>query len=315
MRYLRQEIFSKIGKINQKKLEKSTVAVIGLGALGSSVSEMLVRAGIKNLILIDRDIIELSNLQRQSLYLESDINKLKAVVAKERLLQIDSKSNIKSYSEDLDFSNIGLIKSDLVLDCTDNFETRFLINDFCLSKNIPWIYSAVVGSKGMIFNIIPGEACFSCIFKESSQSLGTCETFGILNSAVNSIASIQFTEAVKILTNQNPSKELIIFDVWSLELNKLKVSKNKNCSSCNQNYKFLNKTSSSLVKLSCSRFQIKLPPQDLKLLNEKLKKLSPTTLTDECLFFNDLIIFKNGRILVKAETKERAKSLVDKYLG
>src|SRR3989344_9585267 len=195
MRYIRQEIFSEIGKEGQKRLRKSSVAIVGLGALGSVSAELLARAGIGKLILIDRDVVELSNLQRQALYDESDIGKPKALAAKEKLRKINSEIEIEFYIDDLNFENIGKIinvkSADLILDCTDNLETRFLINDFSIKNKITFIYSSAVGSKGYIFNVIQKKtACLKCFLKEAAQ-LGTCETVGVLNTITNLISSIQ----------------------------------------------------------------------------------------------------------------------------
>jgi adenylyltransferase/sulfurtransferase len=171
MRYLRQEILREIGKNGQSRLHNSVVAVIGLGALGSVSAELLTRAGIGKLIIIDRDFVELSNLQRQSVYGENDVGKPKAVQAAKHLGRINSEVRIDFYFEDLDFENIGRIlpeKPDLILDCTDNLTTRFLINDYAIKNNIPFIYSAAIGTKGYVFSIIPHRsACLRCFLKTS----------------------------------------------------------------------------------------------------------------------------------------------------
>ncbi len=315
MRYNRQEIFNKIGKEKQIVIENSTISIVGLGALGSVISEMLVRAGVKNLIIIDRDIVELTNLQRQSLYIEEDIGKLKAIVAKEKLEKINSEVKIKYYVEDLDSNNINILQGDLILDCTDNLDTRFLINDYCKLKKIPWVYSGVIGSRGMVLSVLPDNSCFSCIFKESDGILGTCDTEGVISSIVHCIAGIQFNEAIKILTKQLTNIQLLYFDIWNLNLNKIKIEKNKNCGTCNGNYKWLNGYGNKKVLKLCgnNKFQIKLKPLNLKILHKKLIN-NNVLLTKQCLILEDMTIFKNGRILVKAETKERAKSLIDKYL-
>mgnify|MGYP001594733519 CR=1 FL=1 len=146
MRYIRQEKF--IGKEKHDLLRKKTVSIVGLGALGSVASELLTRAGIKKLILIDRDFLELSNLQRQSLFEEKDIGKSKAVVLKEKLNEINKDVDIISYFDNLDNENIDLINSDLILDCTDNLETRFLINEYSVKNKIPFIYGSAVGDSG-----------------------------------------------------------------------------------------------------------------------------------------------------------------------
>ena len=247
MRYIRQEIFSEIGKEGQKRLRKSSVAVVGLGALGSVSASLLARAGIGKLILIDRDIVELSNLQRQSLFDENDIGKPKALAAKENLSKINSDVETVSVIDDLNYNNINEIismnnnfniekinnqiykktnknKIDLILDCTDNLETRFLLNDYSIKTKIPFIHSSAVGSKGCVFNVMPGKTpCIRCFLKEAQQ-LDTCDTAGVVNTITNLIPSVQVNEAIKIILNKkNIEKNLLFFDIWKNELLKIKV--------------------------------------------------------------------------------------------
>ena len=272
MRYIRQEIFAEIGKKGQQKLRKSAVAVIGLGALGSVAAELLTRAGIGRLILIDRDIVELSNLQRQSLYDESDIGKPKAIAAKEKLNKINSEVKIDYFIDDLNYNNIEKIieikNIDLILDCTDNLETRFLINDFSVKNKIPFIYSSAVGSKGYVFNVVPekNNPCLKCFLKEAAQ-LDTCETTGVLNTITHIIPSVQVNEAIKILLDKDYEKNLLFFDVWKNELMKIKINKNKNCECCiTGNFEYLSgKKSSKTIKM-CGNgiFQIKNKSIDKK---------------------------------------------------
>ncbi len=315
MRYTRQEIYNKIGKKNQEHLGEVLVSVVGLGALGTNVCEMLVRSGIKNLIIIDRDIIELSNLQRQGLYTEGDVGKLKTTTANRRLKEIDCSTHIKPHCVDLNYENIDLIKSNLVIDCTDNLDTRFLINEYCTKNKIPWIYGSVAGSKGMSFNIIPGKACFKCVFKEPNSSVDNCTSEGILNTIVRVIAAIQVTEAVKILTKQKVREELICYDIWENKMNCIKVDKEENCSVCNGSFKYLSgrKVKSFIKMCGSDLFQIKSKPFDLNELNRRFKKLGEAILQDNCLFFKDFTVFKDGRVLVKARTEEEAKSLFNEY--
>lgn len=315
MRYIRQVIFEKIGEVKQKLLEESTIAVVGVGALGTIVSELLTRAGVKKLILVDRDVIELSNLQRQSLFDENDINNLKAIAAKEKLNKINSCIKIYAYAIDLDHENIGVIKSDLIIDCTDNFETRFLINDFCLREKIPWIYSSVIGSYGMTLNIIPKKTpCFRCIFKEPTKLLGTCDTEGIINTIPHAIAGMLVTEAIKILTKHPYNRELVYYDIWKNKINKTKVKKLSGCPACNKNYEYLDGKERDIIKLcGTNSYQIK-NKFDMEELNKKFSRLGKVNLTEHCLFFNEFVIFKD-RVLIKAGSKEEAKNLYDKYLG
>ena len=225
MRYARQEKL--IGKQAQKELSKKTVTIVGLGALGTNVSSLLVRAGI-NLKLIDFDKIDLTNLQRQSLYTEKDINKQKAIISKARLKEINSEISITSFNEKLNNSNLHLLDSDLVIDCTDNLTTRFLINDYCYNK-IPWIHTAAIKETGVLFNILPNKPCLKCIYKRNID-LDRCEEFGVLNSIVSLIASLALTQTIKILLNKDPETNLLRFNIWNNNLEKIKV--NKICEKC-----------------------------------------------------------------------------------
>ena len=317
MRYSRQILFSKIGKKGQELLNKSHVTIVGAGALGTSTAELLTRAGIGKLTIIDRDIIELNNLQRQSLYLEEDIDKPKAEVIKKRLKQINSEVEINSYVEDLDHTNMDLIKSDLILDCTDNIETRQLINEYSIKNNVPWIYSSVIGSSGYILDIIPKETpCFNCLFNHvNPELLGSCETEGILNTTVKLISSIQTTEAIKILTKQDYSKELLYYDIWNNRLNKLKIKRDLGCIICNKNqFPYLNgEKKTDLIKI-CGRglYQIRGKKLDLKQFKNKIKG---STLTDYGLTTNKIIVFNSGRTFIKANSKEEAKTIYSKFIG
>lgn len=324
---MRQQIFPEIGKKGQEKLRGSAVAIIGLGALGTVSAQLLARAGIGKLILIDRDIVELSNLQRQSLFDEYDINKPKALAAKEHLKKINSNIEINFFTEDLNFENIGKIFSltfDLILDCTDNLETRFLINDYSIKNRIPFIYASAVGSKGYIFNVIPGKnyPCLRCFLKEGRQ-LDTCETDGVLNTITNLISSVQVNEAIKILTkNSNFEAKLLFFDIWKNELAKIKINKNKNCVCCaNAIFEYLDgKKSSKIAKLCGGNiYQIKSKPieeHQFNTLKKKLNKIGKLADFDYCVNFdNKMTIFSDGRALVKAKNEKEAKSLYSKFVG
>ena len=326
MRYIRQELFKEIGKKGQQKLVKSTVAVVGLGALGSCSAELLTRAGIGKLILIDRDVVELSNLQRQNLFDENDIGKPKAAQAKWHLDKINSDVNILSIIDDLTFNNIKKIfnaKISIILDCTDNLETRFLINDFSIKNNIPFIYSSAVGSKGYVFNIIPkATPCLRCFLKEASQ-LDTCETIGVLNTITNLIASIQTNEAIKILSKKsNCETKLLFFDIWKNDLLKINVTKNKNCICCaNSVFEYLSgKKSTPVIKLCGGDFfQIRgrlLNRNQFKEIKSKLKKAGNVIDFGYYINFNNILtIFDNGRALIKAKDEKEAKAIYSKFIG
>ncbi|MEK6861609.1 MAG: ThiF family adenylyltransferase [Nanoarchaeota archaeon] len=317
MRYSRQEIFSKIGKKGQEILLDSRIAIIGLGAIGSVCAELLTRAGIGNLIIVDRDLIELSNLQRQSLYDEDGVGKSKAIQAKEKLSKINSGINIKAFPNDLNFENINEIigKVDLVLDCTDNLDTRFLINEYSLKKNIPWIYGGAIEDRGFVLLIKPGKFCFRCIFNEASN-LDTCDTIGVLNTITHSIASIQVNEAIKYLLNEDYEGELIKFDIWNNELKKFKVKRKENCLVCKGNFEYLNgKKGANIIKFcSSGNYQIRNGNIDLNKIKSRLINIGKTDDLGYCLRFNNMFIFKD-RTLIKAKSEEEAKSLYSKYIG
>ncbi|MBS3101185.1 ThiF family adenylyltransferase [Candidatus Woesearchaeota archaeon] len=326
MRYIRQQIFEEIGKKGQEKLGKSSAAIVGLGALGSVSAQLLARAGIGRLVLVDRDIVELSNLQRQPLFDENDVGKPKALAAKEKLAKINSEAEVQFFIDDLNYENIGEILGrniGLILDCTDNLETRFLINDFSVKNKIPFIYSSAVGSKGYVFNVIPDKtACLRCFLKEAA-ALDTCETAGVLNTITGLIPSIQANEAIKILLKKgNPEKNLLFFDVWKNELSKTKINKNNGCICCaKRNFEYLSGKKSSKIMKLCGDgiYQIKtksIDKQQSSNLRNKLKKIGKLTDFGYCINFNNkLIIFNDGRALIKAKDEKEAKSIYSKFVG
>jgi len=231
MRYERQEAFRHIGK-RQKLLEKSKVVIVGCGGLGSNSAEMLARAGVGKIEIIDKDKVELSNLQRVSLFSERDIGKDKAEAAKAILANINSDVKVIAHVAELDESNKGLLNANIVLDCTDNIESRYLINGYCRKHKINWVHAAVLGAKGMVISFLPERGfCYRCIFSDAEVS-ETTATAGILNTTVKAIASLQVSEALKILTGQEASKELICLDLWKMELEKVNLKADKKCEVC-----------------------------------------------------------------------------------
>src|SRR4051812_21828387 len=221
-RYSRQVLFPGIGTAGQARLRAARVAIVGCGATGSAAASLLARAGVGTLLILDRDYVEPSNLQRQSLFDESDAAESlpKAIAAQRKIRSFNADVKVEAHATDLTPGNISLLQGcDLILDGTDNFETRFLLNDFSVSHSIPWIYTAAVGSYGATMNIMPGQsACLACLFPESpSGAHETCETAGVLGSVINLIASIAVTEALKILVGDQDSLRhtLLGWDVWT----------------------------------------------------------------------------------------------------
>jgi len=295
MRYSRQEKF--IGRENQELLNKKTVAIVGLGALGTTSSNLLTRSGV-NLILIDYDKIDLSNLQRQNIFTEKDINKYKSEAAKNYLLKVNSEIKIKNYNIKLNKENINLIKSDLVLDCTDNLEIRYLINKFCCKNNIPFIHAAAIQDKGEIFNILPGKACFNCIYKSIGE-IERCEDLGVLNTITTLISSLQVNESIKILLNKDYEINLIRINLNENKFEKIKVKKNDKCEICN-NINFNKNFELKLCKTG-NNLSVKAN-KELNL--EKLKKKFGILREDKSTLLieadnEEVIIRKDGEILFK----------------
>src|SRR5438876_3352414 len=220
-RYSRQILFSGIGEEGQRKLLESHVAIVGCGALGSFQAAALARAGIGRLTIIDRDYVETSNLQRQWLFDEADAAAAlpKAIAAERALARVNSGVHVSGVVDDLTSTNIDelLGPAALVLDGTDNFETRYLINDYCVSRRRPWIYGAAVGSYGVTMPILPGRsACFRCVYPEPpGGSQPTCETAGVLNSVTAMVAALQVADAMKLLCTGSLDPRLTTLDVWS----------------------------------------------------------------------------------------------------
>src|SRR5947209_13083339 len=261
-RYSRQTLFSPIGKDGQKRLGESAVAIIGCGALGTVIANNLCRAGIGRLVIADRDYIELNNLQRQILFDEEDITRRlpKAIAAAEKLQRVSSTTKIEALVEDINADGIeSLVQNvDLVLDATDNFETRYLINDACVKHGRPWIYSAVIASYGVTMNIIPGDTpCLRCIFPELPQpgTTPTCDTAGVLNGIVGAIVGVATTEALKLLLQSDKvSRAMFWIDVWENTSERIELPRQPDCPTCGQHaYEFLDTLSGSSSTSLCGR--------------------------------------------------------------
>lgn len=336
-RYSRQTIFPKIGEEGQKKLLNSSVLIIGLGALGSNIANNLVRTGIGTLKIIDRDYVELNNLQRQMLFDEGDIGKYKALAACEKLKKINSSVIIEPQVTDINYKNIeDMIKDvDIVLDGTDNMETRFVINDACVKNSKPWIYGAVIGSIGMSMNILPEGPCLRCFVKEIPLpgSLPTCDTTGVINTVPSVIAAYEATEAMKILLkDKDVCKDMIHIDVWDRSFEKFKINKDDNCECCfKKNFEYLTSEHSYLITSLCGSNAIRIvPPEkekiDMKLLEEKLSKVGIVRSAVDVLEFETddyrFTVFSNGSAIIRCKTDRKfsqdhdlAKSLYARYIG
>jgi len=329
-RYARQIALPEIGKEGQEKLGRSKVVVVGVGALGTSHASFLARAGVGKLILVDRDIVELNNLQRQVLFDEGDVDSPKVTAAKEHLNCINSAIDIEAKLVDFNFSNAEEIvaPADVILDATDNMETRYLINDACVKLARPWIYGGAVGTSGLVFSVVPNGPCLRCIFPQppGTGDLPTCDTAGVLNTLPAIIAGYQVTECFKMLTWQQPSPKLLSVSLWSREAREIAVAKDPTCVTCSERkFEFLNPTRKKLYTSICGRNAIQILPErkqkiSLAQMAEKLGGAGTVDLKPNVLFFKagefDLTIFEDGRVLVKGTNDPvRAKTIFSKYVG
>ncbi|ACK89703.1 thiazole biosynthesis adenylyltransferase ThiF [Bacillus thuringiensis serovar pingluonsis] len=336
-RYSRQELFSPIGEEGQQKIREKHVLIIGAGALGSANAEMFVRAGVGTVTIVDRDYVDWSNLQRQQLYEESDVknNLPKAVAAKKRLEEINSEVRVKALVQDVTAEELEELVTNVnvMIDATDNFETRFIVNDIAQKYSIPWIYGACVGSYGLSYTILPSKTpCLSCLLQSIPLGGATCDTAGIISPAVSLVVSHQVTEALKLLVEDYESLRdgLVSFDVWKNEYSCMNVQKLRkhNCPSCGENalYPYLNKENTSKTAVLCGRNTVQIrPPYKEEMDFERYKELLNDRVNDlnvnpYLLSFSveekRLVAFKDGRVLVHG-TKDisEAKTVYHRYFG
>lgn len=333
-RYSRQTVFAGIGVGGQEKLLRSRVALIGVGATGTVIANNLCRAGVGFLRLIDRDYVELSNLQRQTLYTEDDVKRqtLKAVAACEHLKEVNSEIEMDPVCADVNSSNIELLikDTDLVLDGSDNLEVRYLINEACVKQDKPWIYAGALAGTGMTVNILPGKTpCLHCLFPNLSMTgTGqTCSTAGVLNGITGVIASIASAEAIKILIGStNVRKSLLYFDLWNNDFNEIEVRRNSDCPICNRyEYKLLGCLSGSYTTSLCGRDSVQIVPTtaaeiDFEQLAQKLGKAGSVKYNKFMLQFSDgkvdFNLFPDGRAIInKVKESNAARSVYSEYIG
>ena len=335
-RYSRQIRFVPIGEQGQKRLASSRVLLLGLGALGTVVADQIVRAGVGFLRMVDRDFVELSNLQRQSLFDEGDIEKSlpKAIAAEAKLRRVNSSIQIDARVDDVNPANIEdyLSDVDLVLDALDNFETRFVVNDACAKHGKPWIYTAAVGSYGLVMPVIPGTTpCLRCLLGNlpAPGTSPTCETAGVIAPITHIIASMQVAEALKLLTGHLDAADvrLTAYDVWSHRFQRIDVGPESmsTCPVCsNGTFEYLNGNPLRTITL-CGRNAVQLIPGVKGDLN--FDELSKSIAAFGRVQFNDFLLkccsppyevtlFKDGRAIVKGtEEPGLARSVYSKMVG
>jgi adenylyltransferase/sulfurtransferase len=331
-RYSRQVLLAELGGEGQEKLRAATVTVIGCGALGCAISELLVRAGVGRVRLVDRDIVELDNLHRQLLFDERDVTARlpKAVAAGDKLAHINSEVSVETRVLDVAPHNILplLDGADLAMDGTDNIETRYLLNDACLERQLPWIYGGAVGTLGMTMSLIPGGPCLRCLFPEPPPpaSLPTCDTRGILNTLPVLVASYQVTLALKLLTGRPVSPELMVVDPWEGSHRRLPVARADDCPACvGGRHDFLDGFELTEITRLCGRNAVQVYPVQelgisLECLAAKLEPLGPTENRGHYVSFSsgeqELLVFPDGRTVVQGTTDVvLAKRLFAQYVG
>lgn len=341
-KYSRQILFSGIGESGQEKIVAGSAVLVGCGALGTVAAGLLARAGIGRLRIIDRDFVELSNLQRQTLFDESDARDAlpKAVAAERHLRAINAGVQVEGIVADLTPQNAAELLGGfpLILDGTDNFETRLLVNDAAISFGVPWIYAAAVGSYGVTMTIRPSEtACLACLLETGERSNGTgahignedtCDTVGVLGSAASAIASIAATEALKVLAGKEEALHgrLVSCDVWTGKFQSILVPRNSNCRACGRaELLYLNGEAQPHITM-CGRDSVQIHERSRRLnLAELGRRLSAASAgevrnNDFLLRFRvppyEMTVFADGRAIIKG-TKDPAvaRSLYARYLG
>lgn len=336
-RYSRQTLFKPIGTEGQKRLQDAHVVIIGCGALGSPISEMLVRAGIGKLTIADRDYVEMSNLQRQQLFTEQDAlsGMPKVVAAKRRLQEIRQDCDIRTVLDHVDGPMLEEITADadLIMDATDNFETRLLMNDVAWKKGIPWIHGACVGSSGTVFPFIPEKsACFRCLLPVLPSVNETCDTAGIIAPAVQTVAARQTAEALKWLTGNEDAMmtKLLHFDLWNNTQVEAGISRirNEHCETCGAEptYPSLNRAEGTNYAVLCGRETVQVIPDSSRTLTlndgeQVAKRLS----TDYKMtpFFVEFyaegyrcVLFQNGRLLIHGlRDMKEGRKLYHQFFG
>ncbi|MEM7263969.1 MAG: ThiF family adenylyltransferase [Planctomycetota bacterium] len=334
-RYSRQRLFVGIGDEGQDRLAESHVTLVGCGALGTHIAQHLVRAGVGRLRLFDRDFVELGNLQRQVLFDEADVAEgvPKAIAAEQKLRAINSEVEVDARVADVSVRNIHHVvaDTDLVIDGTDNFETRYLLNDACVRAGLPWVYGGVVASHGMVLAVRPKETpCFACVVPDMPPpgSTGTCDTTGVIGPAVAVIAALEAAEAMKLLTGATDrlADGLITMDVWRHEYRVFSVPRNPDCRVCARGeYDFLRPESGSTSTVLCGRNAVQVTPGaatsiDFDRLEGRLSPHGPVRYNSHLLRFEadslECTLFPDGRAVIQGtDQTERARAFYSRYIG
>jgi molybdopterin-synthase adenylyltransferase len=337
-RYARQIAFGPIGEAGQRRLLAGSAAIVGAGAVGAAAAEQLARSGVGSLTIVDRDVLEESNLGRQALYTSDDAARRlpKAIALAHRLREINPEIAIEPVVGDVVAANVGSIlgRAALILDGTDNLETRYLINDFAVKERRPWIYGGCVGSRGITATIVPGKtACFRCVWPDPppAGSLETCETSGVIAPAANLIASLQVAEALKLLVGAEESVRTswVSVELWPfrmIEVGAAGSGPRADCPCCGaRSFPFLEARSGGAVTTLCGRDAVQVSPgrisrTDLDALGARLQPFGRVRRHEHVLVFtagpHEMTVFEDGRALIKGTgDPAAARSLYDRYIG
>lgn len=332
-RYSRQMLFQPVGEKGQEMLSHAKVLIVGMGALGTVIANHFVRAGVGHVVFCDRDYVEKSNLQRQLLFNEEDADQLlpKAVAAERALKKLNTSIKIEGHVTDIHAHNIESFMNDvnLIMDGTDNFRTRYLLNDVAYKFGVPFIYGGAVSSRGMNAVFIPGETpCLRCMFPTYDGAGQTCDTVGVLSPVVDIVASIQAIEGLKLLTANKHAlrSNLVTFDIWENDSFEMKLKEvHEHCPTCQlKQYPTLTEADSDHITTLCGRETIQFLTNkglNLSVWNERLRavaevKETPFLLRAHLQEGETLILFPDGRVLIQGtEEIARAKSLFSKYIG
>jgi molybdopterin/thiamine biosynthesis adenylyltransferase len=333
VRYSRHCRLPELGRAGQERLLSAHILIVGCGALGTALASLAARAGVGAIRIVDRDFVDLSNLQRQTLFDEDDVAQRlpKAEAARRKLARINSGISVESIIADADPRNIETLMQGvgLVLDGTDNAETRYVINDACLKHGVPWIYGGVVGVRGMLMSVLPfAGPCLRCLYREppATGTLPTCDTLGVLATVPALVAAMQATEALKILAGLPPAKGLISIDPWRMEFQSIDVARQADCPACGRReFQFLDQQRASHAVRLCGRDMVQISPSepgqlDLDGMALALGVAGRATSNGFLLDFRaedcELVVFRDGRVLVKGTSDPAiARSLVARYLG
>lgn len=335
-RYVRQEIFRGIGKAGQEKLKSARVAIVELSAIGTAVANNLARAGVGYIRLIDGDYVDITELQRQSLFTEEDAReeRVKAVVMQEYLRKVNSDVTVDIHIASLDSGNVDSLFEDidLVIDATDSMETRLLINEACHALKKPWIYGGALASSGMTMTFLSGhdKPCFKCFLGDEEYVPGeqpTCATEGVLCSTTSMIASLQCAEALKILTgSKDLRKDLLSFDLWDNSFDTFVIDKDPDCPVCGKKeYRYYGKISGAHTVSMCGKDSMQIIPShegevDFARYADKLQHQGTVKYTQYTLDFDDgdvqIKLFKTGRAIIKhVSDEQRARAVYAEYIG